>query len=157
MKKAAVAGVVILIILAYVFLQKQNNLSTVPSAPSSSGTTGNENPSPTSQSQNQVPSPTASSSASTYKDGAYTGDSANAFYGNIQVQATISGGKITDIQLLQYPNDSGHSTEVSSYALPQLKQEAIQSQNANVDSVSGATQTSQAFVQSLSSALAKAQ
>lgn len=92
----------------------------------------------------------------TYKNGTYTGSSANAFYGTVQVQAIISGGKLTDIKILNYPQDRQHSIQVSNYSLPQLKTEAIQSQSASVDVISGATATSQAFMQSLSSALSQA-
>lgn len=91
-----------------------------------------------------------------YKDGTYTGDAADAFYGMIQVQATISAGRITNVQFLQYPNDRGTSIEINQQADPMLAQEAIQTQSANVDIVSGATDSSQAFVQSLQSALDKA-
>lgn len=100
-------------------------------------------------------SPTVTSSG-TYKDGTYTGSAADAFYGNIQVQATISGGKITNVQFLQYPDEQGRSVEINQQADPMLTQEAIQAQSANVDIVSGATDTSQAFIQSLTSALDQA-
>lgn len=93
---------------------------------------------------------------SIYKDGTYTGSAANAYYGNIQVQATIKSRKIINIAFIQYPDEQGHSLEINQEADPVLSQEAIQSQNANVDIVSGATDTSQAFIQSLSSALAQA-
>jgi len=91
-----------------------------------------------------------------YKDGSYTGSVADAFYGNIQVVATISGGKLTDIVFLQYPNDRDTSVMINRQAMPFLKQEAIQAQSAQVDGVSGATDSSQAFVQSLSAALSQA-
>ena len=91
-----------------------------------------------------------------YKNGTYTGSVADAFYGNVQVQAVISGGKITDVVFLQYPNDRRTSIEINSQAMPMLKQEAIQTQSAQVDGVSGATATSGAFIQSLSSALQQA-
>lgn len=91
-----------------------------------------------------------------YKDGTYTGMVADAFYGNIQVQAVISGGRITDIIFLQYPNDRSTSIEINSQAMPLLKQEAIQAQSANVAGVSGATASSDAFIQSLQSALNQA-
>lgn len=91
-----------------------------------------------------------------YKNGTYTGDVADAFYGNIQVQVTISGGKISDVVFLQYPNDRETSIMINSQAMPLLKQEAIQAQSANIDGVSGATASSGAFVQSLQSALSKA-
>lgn len=94
--------------------------------------------------------------AGRYKSGTYTGSVADAFYGNVQVQVTISGGKITDVKFLQYPNDRGTSRMINSQAMPLLTQEAIQAQSALVDGVSGATATSGAFIESLSSALQQA-
>jgi uncharacterized protein with FMN-binding domain len=99
---------------------------------------------------------TGTGSTGLYKNGSYTGSAADAFYGTIQVKAIVSGGKITDVQFLQYPNAPGHTSEVSAMALPQLKQEAIAAQSANVNIVSGATQDSEAFQQSLASALIQA-
>ena len=91
-----------------------------------------------------------------YKDGSYTGGAADAQWGLIQVKAIIQHGKITDVQFLQYPNERNRSVEINSYADPQLTSEAIQAQSANVDIVSGATDSSDAFIQSLSDALSQA-
>lgn len=91
-----------------------------------------------------------------YKNGSYTGTSTDAFYGNIQVKAVIQNGKITDVQFLDYPQDRGTSIRINTQAMPALKSEAIQAQNAQVDIVSGATDSSQAFIQSLQSALDQA-
>ena len=91
-----------------------------------------------------------------YRDGTYTGSVADAYFVNLQVSATISAGKISDVAFLQYPNDRGTSIEINTQAMPMLKSEAIQSQNADVNIVSGATQTSVAFKESLASALAQA-
>lgn len=91
-----------------------------------------------------------------YKDGQYTGDSADAYYGNVQVQIIIQNGKIADVKFLDYPQDRPTSITINTEAMSYLKQEAIQAQNANVDIVSGATATSEAFQQSLASALAQA-
>jgi uncharacterized protein with FMN-binding domain len=102
------------------------------------------------------PAPVATPASGAYKDGSYSGSVADAFYGKLQVAAVVSGGKLTDVQFLQYPSDNGHSAQVSNTSLPILKQEAIQSQSANVNIVSGATDTSQAFQQSLAVALAAA-
>ncbi len=104
-----------------------------------------------------TPIPTPSPRPSTgYKDGIYTGDASDAFYGMIQVQATISNGKITNVQFLQAPNDRGTSIYINSQADPMLAQEAIQAQSANVNIVSGATDSSNAFIASMQSALDKA-
>lgn len=93
---------------------------------------------------------------SLYKDGQYTGDSVDAYYGNIQVAVSISGGKIVGVSFLDYPHDRRTSIEINSQAMPYLKEEAIAAQSANVDIVSGATDSSRAFIQSLGSALVKA-
>ena len=82
---------------------------------------------------------------------------ADAQWGYIQVKAVIAGGKITDVQFLQYPNERQYSVQVNSYADPQLTQEAIQAQSAQVDIITGATDSSEAFMQSLSDALSQAQ
>lgn len=113
---------------------------------------GNENPSvavKTSPSTLQIK--TAPSGG--YKNGTYTGNVADAFYGNIQVQVTISGGKISNVIFLQFPNDRTTSQMINAQADPILAQEAIQAQSAQVSGVTGATQSSGAFVQSMQSAL----
>jgi uncharacterized protein with FMN-binding domain len=94
--------------------------------------------------------------AGKYTDGTYTGIAADAYYGNIQVKATISGGKLTDVAFLQYPSDRNTSVYINQQAMPVLRSEAIQAQSANVNGVSGASDSSAAFKQSLASALAKA-
>lgn len=108
-----------------------------------------------------IPSPTPAPTPALqpqgqYKDGQYIGSSADAFYGFVQVKAIISGGKITDVQFLSYPSDRQNSIQINSQAMPYLTQEAIAAQSANVNIVSGATDTSQAFIQSLASALTQA-
>lgn len=111
---------------------------------------------PVTANENNHSSASGSNAQTAYKDGTYTGSVADAFYGTVQVQAVIQGGKVTNIQFLQYPNDQPESVSVNQAAMPSLKQEAIAAQNANVDIVSGATQTSNAFQQSLASALSQA-
>ncbi|MDE1975094.1 MAG: FMN-binding protein [Patescibacteria group bacterium] len=110
---------------------------------------------PPAQTPASTPAP-APVAAAKFKDGTYTGPASDAYFGTVQVQAVVSGGKLSDVNILQYPSDRGTSREISASSLPTLKSEAIQSQSANVDAVSGATQTSQAFIQSLGSALAMA-
>jgi uncharacterized protein with FMN-binding domain len=91
-----------------------------------------------------------------YKDGTYTGSSADAYYGTVQVQAVVQGGKLVTVNFLQYPSDRSTSQYINGQAMPMLQTEAIQAQSANVSGVSGATDTSAAFVQSLGSALSQA-
>jgi uncharacterized protein with FMN-binding domain len=92
----------------------------------------------------------------TYKDGTYTGDAEDTIYGTVQVAAVISGGRITDIKFLQMPGPEGHSKEVTAFAEDPLKQSTLSHQSANIDFVSGATQTSEGYVQSLQAALDRA-
>ena len=91
-----------------------------------------------------------------YRNGSYTGPSVDAYYGNVQVRAIISGGKITDVQFLDYPHDRSTSVRINTRATPILRSEAIAAQNANVDGVSGASATSAAYQESLAGALAQA-
>jgi uncharacterized protein with FMN-binding domain len=98
----------------------------------------------------------SASSTGAYKDGTYTGASEDTIYGTVQVAAVISGGKITDIQFLQMPGPEGHSKEVTAFSESPLKQSALNKQSAHIDFVSGATQTSEAYEQSLQAALDQA-
>jgi uncharacterized protein with FMN-binding domain len=102
-----------------------------------------------------TPVPT-SAQTGLYKDGTYTGKAADAFYGLIQVKAVINGGKITDVIFLQYPNDRPNSIRINTQAMPYLKAEAIQIQSYDVDTVSGASDSTQGFRDSLKSALTQA-
>lgn len=145
MKKLLLSFSVIVVFLAYAWHQKTEAENVQVVAPII--------PSATPQPSTTVPTVAPRGQ---YKDGTYTGSPADAFYGNIQVQAVISNGKIADVVFLQYPNDRGTSIEINSQAMPYLKQEAIAAQNANVDIVSGATDSSMAFRQSLASALSQA-
>lgn len=102
-----------------------------------------------------TPTPTPVSRGQ-YADGSYVGSVADAYYGYVQVKATVQGGKITAVDFLRYPNDRRTSEYINSQAMPYLESEALQAQSAQVDTVSGATDTSMAFRESLASALAKA-
>ncbi len=95
-------------------------------------------------------------SAGQYKDGSYRGSVADAYYGNVQVSATISDGKLSDVKFLQYPHTHQTSVYINHQAMPYLIQESIKAQSSQVDVISGATFTSQAFQQSLSNALSQA-
>jgi uncharacterized protein with FMN-binding domain len=88
---------------------------------------------------------------STYS-GQLTGSAIDIGYGIVQVQVTFQNGAITDVQTVQMPG-GGHSGQVSSYAAPQLRSEALAAQSAQINTVSGATYTSSGYIQSLQSAL----
>jgi uncharacterized protein with FMN-binding domain len=97
----------------------------------------------------------APASLTGYADGTYTGSQVNALYGVVQVKLVVQGGQISDVQVLSHPTGN-HSDQINARAVPLLTQEAISKQSANVQVVSGATLTSNAFMQSLQSALNQA-
>jgi uncharacterized protein with FMN-binding domain len=163
MKRFILSSIVLISFIIFSIYYRGRNPSTI-SADQSSNTNTEPTPSPTDNQSTANISNTPLTSKNTpvitsksgYKNGTFTGDVADAFYGNIQVQIMITNGKISDVQFLQYPNDRPHSISINQYAMPILKSETIQAQNINVDIVSGATDSSQAFIQSLQSALNKA-
>ena len=91
-----------------------------------------------------------------YADGTYTGPAVDAYYGLVQIQAIVSGGRLTSIKVLQYPSDRRTSVFINRQALPMLRDEVVSVQSAQVDIVSGATLTSEAFIRSLDAALRQA-
>ena len=82
-----------------------------------------------------------------------TGDTIQTRWGPVQVKITLKGGKLTEVTAVQSPSDNPRDQEINSYALPRLRSEALQAQSADIDTVSGATYTSDGYRQSLQSAL----
>ncbi|MFA6300965.1 MAG: FMN-binding protein [Candidatus Paceibacterota bacterium] len=184
MKKALLSSSLIFVFIAYVlhvrilgaeapaFLAPQSSKTSVAlSLPqyNTNTQTASPKPKPTTASPSPARPPTQNNSAPStpvppppvvdigkYKNGSYTGTAVDAYYGNVQVKAVIAGGKITDVQFLDYPQDRQNSVRINSYAMPRLTSEAISIQDSNVDTVSGASFTSAAFRESLSSALSQA-
>lgn len=76
-------------------------------------------------------------------------------FGPVQVSIVVSGGQIQDVVAGQLPA-GGHSGRISSFAEPILREEALQAQSASIDTVSGATYTSDAYAQSLQAAIDQA-
>ncbi len=122
---------------------------TATSGSSSGGSSSSSTPSGGSSSSSS--SPSQSSAAKTY-----AGDAIGTQYGDVQVQITVKSGKITASQVLQVPWNDNRDQEINSYAVPILNQEAVSSQSSNIDMVSGATYTSDGYIQSLQSAIDQA-
>ena len=99
--------------------------------------------------------PPASGSATTTAT-TVTGETAQTRWGPVQVELSLDGGTITDVSVLQYPDGNGKDEEINRRALPILIQETIEAQSADIDMVSGATYTSDGYLQSLQSALDQA-
>lgn len=105
----------------------------------------------TSSAAASAPAPTTSTAPSTSAgSGAVTtqGSAESTEFGTVQVQVSFSGSRITDVTLVQQP-DSGRGVD----AIPLLREEALQAQSADIDTVSGATQTSESYIKSLQAAL----
>lgn len=86
-------------------------------------------------------------------DGTFDGAVINTRYGAQQVQVVVAGGKLTDVVVLQTQTADRKSQQISSRANPILREEALTAQSAKIANVSGATYTSQSYMQSLQSAL----
>jgi uncharacterized protein with FMN-binding domain len=88
--------------------------------------------------------------------GTYTGDAVQTRWGPVQVRITVEGGRITRAEAVQYPQENRRDQEINAFAVPQLNAEVVQAQGASIDAVSGATVTSDGYLQSLQSALDQA-
>jgi uncharacterized protein with FMN-binding domain len=124
-------------------------------ASATTGTTASPAPTATSTpSATAAPSaPSSASAAPAVTTKTVTGDSVDTAYGPVQVKVTFEGTKITAIDAVQYPTESGRDQEINAQAIPMLRQEALASQSAKIDSISGATYTSEGYIQSLQSAI----
>jgi len=85
--------------------------------------------------------------------GTYAGSVVQTRFGSVQVQITVQAGKITDVTALQLTDAERKSVQISNRAAPLLRDEVLQSQSANVQTISGATVTSDAYLNSLQAAL----
>ena len=149
--RAAVTSVLASIGVLIVGWQVGTVASTAPSTTGSTASSPNTSGSGTGSTTAQT-----TSSGSVTTDGTYTGDDVNTRFGSVQVQITVSGGKITDVAALQLTDTDRRSIQISNRAAPVLRSEVLQSQSANVSNVSGATYTSDAYLQSLQSAIDQA-
>ncbi|HVN61899.1 MAG TPA: FMN-binding protein [Gaiellaceae bacterium] len=76
-------------------------------------------------------------------------------WGPVQVTIVVKGKVLTDVQATA-PTERSRSAFINNQAIPILRQEALQAKSANIDLLSGATMTSEAFAQSLQAALTQA-
>ena len=132
-------------------------LAPAPTAESSASTASSDAGSSSSDS-----SSSSGSSASSTDSGAATttndtvtivGSSVQTRYGPVQVSVTFTAGQITDVQALQVPGGHRESVQINARATPILAQEVIAAQSAQIDTVSGATYTSEAYARSVQAAI----
>lgn len=134
--------------------------ASTPAAPSTTGAAGSGRSSgvtssatPTSAPATTTTTPTTTKATTTTK---VTGTTAQTQWGPVQLQLTVTGGKITAVTALQLPSGNGRDVEINDQAVPILVQETLAAQSARIDSVSGATYTSEGYLTSLQSALDQA-
>jgi uncharacterized protein with FMN-binding domain len=99
-------------------------------------------------------SPQGGAAATGTGNGTVDGNVAQTQYGNVQVRLTVANGKITKADAIQAPK-GGTSDQKTALSIPKLTQETVAAQSAKIDSVSGATYTSNGYKQSLQSAIDK--
>ena len=137
------ASTITIVVLLFGYHTSTNKTSSAATVPSTSGPT-------------TTSSPSASSSSGSSDIKTYTGSVAQTRWGPVQVKITVQSGEITKVTALQQPNGNPKDAEINSYALPILINETTQAQSADIDMVSGATVTSQGYLQSLQAALDEA-
>lgn len=98
-------------------------------------------------------SATSSGTKTTTTAATYDGTAVQTRFGTVQVRVTIQGGKITEVTALQLTDAERKSAQISSRAAPVLRSEVLQAQSADVQTVAGATVTSDAYLTSLQAAL----
>jgi uncharacterized protein with FMN-binding domain len=121
--------------------------ATAPSAADPSSAAGTEKTSPST-------GPAAGKGSGTAQT--VDGNAVQTAYGPIQVDITVKGGKITAVNVPVYPEGTMRDVQINEFALPELVQETISADSANIDAVSGASYTSQGYISSLQSAIDKA-
>jgi len=85
-----------------------------------------------------------------------TGAVETTMFGPMQVKITLDGTRITNVAVVQETNDGQESQSIDAFAIPKLTAETLTAQSARIDTVSGATTTSQGYIGSLQSALDQA-
>lgn len=123
-------------------------ISTVASSTTATGTTGS-----TGTGSTGTGTSGSSGSSGTSASGTYKGTAVQTRFGPVQVQITVANGKITDITALQLTNTDGKSIQISNRAAPLLRSKVLAAQSADVQTVSGATITSDAYLTSVQAAI----
>jgi uncharacterized protein with FMN-binding domain len=152
------ASTVVIVVLLFAYRTStsgpQASTTTVATGPQAPGVVTDPSdpataPSSSSSSKTGTGSTGRTSTATTKVNGSV----AQTRWGPVQVQVKISAGKIVDVTALVYPSGNGRDQEINSYALPQLRQQVLDAQSAQIDGVSGATVTSDGYRESLQAAL----
>jgi uncharacterized protein with FMN-binding domain len=112
-------------------------------------------PSPSASSAKPAPSTTSSGTKTVTGTAVTASEGGRRQFGVVTVQLTVTNGKITGATVVSWPHNDQHSSQISSFAIPVLNSEVLAAQSAQINAVSGATITSDAYAQSLQAALDK--
>ena len=93
----------------------------------------------------------ANSTSGSYKDGEYLGK-ASAYNGNVEVKVTISGGKMTAIDIVKTKDDEDYFFDAQKKVIPEI----LEKQSTDVDAVAGATTSSEGIAHAVEKALEQA-
>ena len=93
----------------------------------------------------------ANSASGSYKDGEYLGK-ASAYNGNVEVKVTISGGKMTAIDIVKTKDDEDYFFDAQKKVIPEI----LEKQSTDVDAVAGATTSSEGIAHAVQKALEQA-
>jgi uncharacterized protein with FMN-binding domain len=152
-RRLALWGLTTVSTVVLLFSYRTSTSSQMPAAQGSTGTTTTAGATTAPSSGTSATS--AAKATSTYS-GTVTGTAADTRWGPVQVKVTLANGKITAVDVVEEPDSNNRDQEINADAVPQLVQETLQAQNAQIDMVSGATYTSEGYVTSLQSALDQA-
>jgi len=153
MRKIVIAVMATISGLVALFSYHTSTESVAATAPQGTGSgTTQANPSTGTAAPSATPTAPASTSTSG-GDGTYTGDAVDTRWGTVQVEITVKNGKLTSADAVQFPNGNPRDQQINAYAVPLLNSEAVAAQSASIDAVSGATVTSEGYLESLQSAI----
>lgn len=145
------AATVTALVLLFSYHTSTSSTSTATAQVAGASATSSSTPGSTPAQEDETDSGSSASRTSTY-----AGDAVSTRFGNVQVQITVTDGKITAVTVLQIPNQDRHDVQINNRAVPILNAAAVAAQSADIDMVSGATVTSEAYIESLQSALDEA-
>lgn len=147
----ALMGTISGLVLLFSYHTSTNSEATATTADDQATPQGSSSAGTTPSGQSTTTPSTSSGSSAT--SGTFTGDAVQTRWGTVQVQITVKDGKITAAEAVQYPNENPRDQEINAYAVPQLNAEVVAAQSASIDAVSGATVTSDGYIESLQSAI----
>jgi len=153
---STIAGIAVLLSFKTHGIAAAGTPAAAPSTPSGSGSSAAPAGAADAAGAAATPSPAGRTEAGAAGRRTVTGRVAQTARGPVQVELTLAGPRITKVTMLQRTDDGPLSNQIDATAIPKLINETLTAQSAHIDAVSGASYTSEGYIQSLQSALDKA-